>query len=103
MQLRDHPLMTRKSGICTWPPLWTTTHHDENDKPKGEIGTLQQVLRNELFNYRIFLFVDYLGRRYMGSMAFDDEKFCEAIYSLLKSTIGLSIKDIGDLDVSFTL
>jgi hypothetical protein len=43
LKFRDHPLMTRKSGFCSWPPIWTTTHHNQNDKPTGEIGTLQQV------------------------------------------------------------
>jgi hypothetical protein len=95
--------MTRKSGLCNWPPNWMTTHHDNNDQPKGEIGTLQQVLMNELFNYRIFLFVDYQGRRYMGSMAFEDEGFCAEIYGVLKSRVGYSIKQIGDLDLSYTL
>jgi hypothetical protein len=95
--------MTRKSGFCNWPPIWTTTHHDQNDKPTGEIGTLQQILTNCLFNYRIFLFIDYQGRRYMGSMAFDDESFCAEIYSVLKYRVGYPIKQIGDIDLSYTL
>jgi hypothetical protein len=103
MQLRDHPLMTRKSGFCSWPPLWTTTHHDKNDKPAGEIGTLQQVLTNNMIDRKLYIFIDYQGRRYMGLMAFDDPKFCRGIYTVLQCSIGLSIKDIGDLDVSFTL
>ena len=103
MQLRDHPLMTRKSGMCNWPPTWTTTRHDQNDNPKGEIGTLQQVLKNDLFKNRIFLFIDYQGRRYMGSMAFDDERFCTEIYIVLKYRVGYSIKEIGDSDLSYTL
>jgi hypothetical protein len=56
-----------------------------------------------MIDRKLYIFIDYQGRRYMGLMAFDHPKFCYAIYSLLKSTIGLSIKDIGDLDVSFTL
>jgi hypothetical protein len=95
--------MTRKSGLCSWPPNWTTTHHDQNDKPTGEIGTLQQALKNDLFNHRIFIFIDYQGRRYMGSMASDDEKFSSEIYSILKNYIGYSLKEIGDLDLSYTL
>jgi hypothetical protein len=103
VQLRDHPLMTRKSGMCNWPPIWTTTRHDQNHEPKGEIGTLQQVLKNDLFKHRIFLFIDYQDRRYMGSMAFDDERFCSEIYNVLKYRVGYSIKEIGDLDLLYTL
>jgi hypothetical protein len=47
--------MTRKSGFTTWPPLWTTTRLDPNDKPTGEIGTLEKVLMNELFDNKIFM------------------------------------------------
>jgi hypothetical protein len=38
----------------------------------------------------------------MGSMAFDDEGFCAEIYSVLKYRVGYSIKEIGDLDLSYT-
>ena len=103
MQLRDHPLMVRKSGFKTWPPLWTTTHHNENDKPTGEIGTLHQVLTSELLDNKIFLFIQFQGFRYMGFMSFDDFTFCSQIYTLLKANIGVSIKEIGDLDLSSTL
>ena len=103
MQLRDHPLMTRKSGYPAWPTRWTTTRLNKNDKPTAEIGTLEQVLMTDWFNNKIFLFIQYRGNRYMGSMAFDDEKFCYEIFTLLKSKIGHSIKEIGDLDLSATL
>ena len=103
MHLRDHPLMTRKSGIRTWPPLWSSTQFRTSSKPTGEIGTLKQALTSELMETKIFIFIDYNGLRYMGLLAFDDPKFCAAINTLLNSHIGLSIKEIGDLDVSFTL
>jgi hypothetical protein len=97
--------MTRKSGICTWPPSWTTIHRDRNDKPRGEIGVLTQVVMNDLLqpNTKVFIFIEYNGFRYMGLLSFDDAQFCRAIYTLLRSNIGRSISEIGDLDVSFTL
>jgi len=103
MQLRDHPLMVRKSGFKTWPPLWTTTHHDQNDKPTGEIGTLEQVIVHELLDNKIFLFILFQGFRYMGFMSFDDLAFCSQIHILLKANIGRPLKEIGDVDLSFTL
>jgi hypothetical protein len=48
MQLRDHSLMIRKGGGSSWPPTWTTTRKDRNDKPTGEVGNLQQVLMSDL-------------------------------------------------------
>jgi len=101
--LRDHPLMKRKSGYCSWPPVWTTTRLDPNDKPTGEIGILQQVLTNYLLTTRVFLFIDYQGHRYMGAMDFDDPEFCNEIYSVLNSHIGYSLIQIGDLDLLQTL
>ena len=95
--------MTRQSGFKTWPPLWTTTRRDETDKPMGEIGTLEQVLVHELVDNKIFLFIQFQNLRYMGFLSFDDKRFCDQIYMLLKSQVGLSIKEIGDLDLSYTL
>ena len=103
MHLREHPLMTRKSGFRTWPPAWTTTCHDYDDKPSGEIGTLEEVLVHELLDNKIFLFMMFEGSRYMGFLSFDDERFCSQIYIVLKSNIGRSIKNIGDIDLSYTL
>jgi hypothetical protein len=103
VQLRDHPLMTRKSGLKTWPPLWTATRQDKDDKPIGEVGTLEDIMMSDLVNNKVFMFMQYQGLRYMGFMVFDDPPFCYEIYHLLKSNVGLSIKEIGDLDLSYTL
>ena len=73
---------------------------DPNDKPQGEIGKLQQVLRRQASAEILFLVIQYQNRRYMGAMRFDDDAFCQEIYALLQSQLGLSIKEIGDVDVS---
>jgi hypothetical protein len=101
MKLRDHPLMTRKSGFKNWPPLWTNTY--DQSKPRGEIGTLEEVFMAYRSRNKVFLMIQYEGNRYTGFMAFDDERFCSEIYDLLKSKVGLSIKEIGDIDLSYTL
>jgi hypothetical protein len=103
MKLRDHPLMKRKDGFQTWPPLWTTTHHDKDDKPIGEVGILEDVIMSDLINDKLFLFMKHQGLRYMGFMGFDNPKICSKIYLRLKSKVGVSIKEIGDLDIDFAL
>jgi hypothetical protein len=103
MKLRDHPLMIRKSGHPSWPPVWTPTDQNRDDKPVGEAGTLENVMVGNLVDDKIFVFMQYQGLRYMGFMKFDDPMFCRTIYTLLRSKIGLSMKEIGDLDVSYTL
>jgi hypothetical protein len=101
MELRDHPVMKRKNGFQTWPPLWTTTHHDKDDKPIGEVGVLEYVIMSDLINDKVFLFMKHQGLQYRGLMDFDDPKICSEIYLLLKSKVGVSIKEIGDLDLDF--
>jgi hypothetical protein len=103
MTLRDHPLMTRKSGYVTWPPRWTTTHHDQNYNPVGEVGFLEEAIMNQWFDNRVYMFITYQGFRYMGALQFDDPAFCYQIFTLLKSHVGRSMKEIGDLDLANTL
>lgn len=88
MKLRDHPLMTRKSGVRTWPPAWTTTRQDFNDRPTGEIGYLERAMMHELFDNKIFLFIEHKGFRYMGLMQFDDPRFCYQLYAVLQAQVG---------------
>jgi hypothetical protein len=100
VKLRDHPLMTRKSGSKTWPPVWTATHQNRDDKPIGEVGTLEDIMIGDPIDNKIFMFMQHEGLRYMGFMVFDDPPFCYEIYRLLKSNVGCSIKEIGDIDLS---
>ena len=96
--------MTRKSGSKSWPPVWTSTHLNRDDKPIGEVGTLEDVIMSDrISNTKVFIFMQYDSLRYMGFMSFDDPPFCYEIYRLLKSNLGLSIKEIGDIDLSYTL
>jgi len=73
--------MTRASGFPNWPPIWTNPRRDK-DSPWGEIGTLNQALMSDLITNKVFLTIQYEGNRYVGSMAFDDERFCYDIFSL---------------------
>jgi hypothetical protein len=103
MQLRNHPLMTRKSGLKTWPPNWTTTHRNRDEKPIGEVGTLEDVMMSDLIPNKVFMWILWEDVRYMGFLSFDDVTFCSQIGTLLKANIGRSLKEIGDLDLSHTL
>ena len=47
----------------------------------------------------LFIAIEYQGRRYMSAMGFDNPDLCFQIYALLQSHIGLSIKEISDLDL----
>jgi hypothetical protein len=46
--------------------------------------------------------MEYDGQHYVGSLVFDDSAFCAQICAVLQQHLGRSIKEIGDLEVSFT-
>jgi hypothetical protein len=103
MNLRDHPMMIRKNGDLIWPPVWTPTQINRDEKPVGEVGILEDVTMSDLNDNKIFMFMQSEGFRYMGFMIFDDVPFCQEIYRLLKSHVGHPINEIGDLDLPHTL
>lgn len=106
LQLRDHPLMKRESGYVVWPPVWAKMGDIKSVTFSGEVGYLEQVLRNEAIealNRNLFLIITHQGSKYIGAMGFDDPISCGLVYELLKSKIGLSIREIGDLDLSHLL
>jgi hypothetical protein len=102
MQLRDHPLMTHR-GVPNWPPVWTLGESESAPKPVGEVGTLEDVLMNNFLANKIFVLMLFSAQRYMGSLIFDDVAFCKQIFDLLKLNRGKPIKEIGDLDLAYTL
>jgi hypothetical protein len=99
MKLRDQ-LRMHKGTFSNWPPIWTNTREDPTDKPQGEIGNLQEVFMTAADDDILFIAIEYQGSRYMGAMRFDSPAFCRQIYIRLQSHIGLSIKEIGDIDLA---
>ncbi len=53
-----------------------------------------------------FLLIEHIeheGFRYMGALVFDDPLWCRQMQAILESRVGSSVRDIGDMDISFTL
>jgi hypothetical protein len=100
MRLRDHPLMCY-IGAANWPPVWMELRSGRSIR--GELGVLRSVHALSLASNKCFLVMEYQDKVYLGTLIFDDRVFCAQIYNLVKQHIGLSIKEIGDLDVSHTL
>ena len=103
MKLRDHPLMTRLSGVKAWPPLWVDICGPAFGRPRGEVGILKKVETHQHIENGLFLWIDYEGREYVGMMHFDDPAFCREINGLLLQNIGSTIEQIGDIDLSHLL
>ena len=102
MQLRDHPLMSYR-GMSNWPPVWTRTRNNDVKTVRGEIGVLTYVYSNPQLSSRCFLVIDYEGETYVGALIFESHAFCQQVTDLLWSHMNRSIKEIGDLDLSYTL
>lgn len=107
MELRNHPLMSYR-GVSNWPPTWTKTgaggEYRSTDSLRGEIGTLERVILSRIEpDARMFLVIQFAGNSYMGTLLFKDAAFCRHIADVLQSRLGKTIKDIGDLELSYTL
>jgi hypothetical protein len=104
MQLRSHPLMNYR-GIANWPPTWTKRRGDAfKNILRGEIGVLTQVLPSRIEpDARVFLVMRSGDNSYMGTLLFRDAAFCRLVTAVLQEQIGKTMKEIGDLDMSYTL
>jgi hypothetical protein len=103
MRFRDHPVLERRSGMILWPPQWSNVYQAKEHWPHGEIGTLEDVWMHRLLDRCVFLYVRHDVFGYTGSLSFDDPGSCMMVYKFLKSVVGRSIAEIGDLDVSHLL
>jgi hypothetical protein len=100
--LRDHPLM-RRGDISNWPPLWTQgTKGGGTTILRGEVGVLRYIHLAAQQSKKCYLVIEHNGQHYVGALLFDDSAFCSQICTLLQQHLGRSIKEIGDLEVSFT-
>lgn len=103
MLLRDHPLLKYKS-LRSWPPRWLWRAGNDTTHPKGEIGILKDVIPSTIEPYdRCFLVVDHRGAEYIGALLVSDTAFCREIFGVLVQNRGKTIKEIGDIDLSYTL
>lgn len=102
LNFRDHPALIR-NGLMLWPPQWSNTYQAKEIWPQGEIGTLEKVWMDELLDRCVFLHMRDDVFRYIGAIHFDDRVSCTMVFNFLKSVVGRSVAEIGDLDISHLL
>ena len=100
VKLRDHPLMSYR-GIPNWPPVWTQMGIDGVKILKGEVGVLIYAHAGGASN-TCYLVIEHENQNYTGNLVFDDGPLCRQIVDLLQQYCRRSVKEIGDLQVSFT-
>ena len=102
MKLRDHPLMTYRK-MRNWPPVWIEKYA-ESKTLVGEIGILTHIGAPEFERgNRCYLHITHNDKPYVGFLLFDDHAFGAFVRDLLKRHIQKSIKEVGNLDVSWTV
>ena len=101
MKLRDYPLMTN-GDAPNWPPLWMQSRIGGGVKAvSGEVGVLIYVHAGA-DSRKCYLVIEDENENYTGTLLFDNASLCRQVANLLQQHLGRSIKEIGDLAVSFT-
>jgi hypothetical protein len=90
-------------GQVNWPPAWFRLKTEQSKRVKSEVGVLIESVWDAQLSKRLFLRMKLDQELYMGALLFTDATFCEQLHGILKQHIGRSIKEIGDLDLGFTL
>ena len=101
LPLRDHPQLII-GRLLSWPPIWVHTRSLPYKTITGEIGVFTGTRVYELPT-RLFVQMDYEQQPYIGLLLVKDTIFSRQLHDLLQKHVGLSIKEIGDLDLSHTL
>jgi hypothetical protein len=66
----------------------------------GEVGVLIYV-HAAADSRKCCLVIEDENENYTGTLIFDDTRVCRQVANLLQHHLGRSIKEIGDLEVSF--
>ena len=100
VELRKHPKMKWK-GRSNWPPAWIGPHGSDQPLPKGEVGTLLRVeCASQNVNFPCcYLYIQWKGQDYVGSLYFDDPSLMEKLCEILKRYIEHEVSDIGNLEI----
>jgi hypothetical protein len=96
MQIRKLSRKAGKAVVSVWPPLWASAYKGADKMAVGEVGVLKGVKH---LGKRLSLTIEYDGREHIGSLEWDAPPSLEAVESVLKASIGKSIRDIGAVDV----
>ena len=97
MQLRKHSLLTYH-GFPAWPPVWVASL----PTPKavvGEVGHLKGVRLNPHNPRSVLLTIEDNGVEFTGCVIVEFQFAANALESLLRQSIGASVRSIGDLEL----
>jgi len=102
LPLRDHPQFNF-FGHSGWPPVWAHTRSKLYKRLTGEVGVFTGTKLYEHAPTRLFVKMEFAQEPYLGCVLTHDAIFARQLHNFLQNYIGLSIKEVGDLDLSHTL
>ena len=102
MKLRDH-LLLGQHLIHQWSPAWLLLDNEDDRISRKEVGVLTDVREPLSRSDGIVLIMHHNDNRYGSILIFSDLAFRRQVFELLKNSVGLSIQQIGDIDLSDTL
>src|SRR5499433_2064071 len=100
MKLRDHPLV-RQYLIPQWPPVWVSLDNEDERRSRSVEGVLTEVREPISRSDGIVLIMHHNDNRYGTILIFSDLTFRKQIFKLLKDSVGLSIQQVGDIDLRY--
>src|SRR5262245_27961679 len=101
MFLRDHPLMNYR-GNRSWPPAWLRTAGNDTSGPRGDLGVMTARSR-AAHPAGCYLAMAHCGAEYVGALLLVDRAFCRQIFEILLQSVGKTIQEIGDIELSYGL
>jgi len=87
-------------GVSNWPPVWVHSRSDGQMQVNGEFGVLKYVHASNRLSNKCYLVIEHENTQYVGCLIFNDAGFCYQVANMLRTHLGHSIKEIGDLDLS---
>lgn len=98
MHLRDLPQLKYR-GHPIWPPTWNKTK-DSIPTVVGEVGVLKFVHSHRGGSLRCYIVMEHENEKYVGDLLFDDPALARQITVLLRTNVGRTLKEIGDIEVA---
>jgi len=83
-----------------WPPLWMQSRIVGGKAMNGEVGVLIYV-HAAADSRKCYVVIEDENENYTGTLVFDNARLCRQVADVLQQHLGRSIKEIGDLEVSF--
>ena len=86
-------------GYSLWPPVWVDHTGISKSIPSGEPGILLKVQCHPDNPRRIFLTMEHEAAEYTACLLMEYEFACESIGRLLAANTGLTMEQVGSLEV----